>query len=47
MAAFFAETGVEGLSRMNKLTVEENRELFRSRDLVRVIELILEGLARG
>ncbi|HEY1120295.1 MAG TPA: hypothetical protein VGE67_01790, partial [Haloferula sp.] len=47
MTAFFAETGVEGLARMNKLSVEENRELFRSRDLVRVIELILEGLARG
>lgn len=43
---WFRDFGVESLSRLNHLTCEENRELFCSRDIMRVTELILAGLAR-
>lgn len=44
MSAFLAETGVAGLA--NGLTIEENRELFESRDTARIVELIIQGLCR-
>ena len=47
MAAFFCATvGVSGLSRVNRLSEEENRELFACRDVPRLIELLLIGLSR-
>ena len=46
MTEFFGITGVTGLAATNGLSVEENRELFWSRDLTRVIELLLIGLTR-
>lgn len=46
MAEVLADTGVAGLAANNRLGVEENRELFRCRDLRRIVELLLEGLAR-
>ena len=47
MAAFCATVGVSGLSRVNRLSEEENRELFYCRDVPRLIELLLIGLSRG
>jgi len=44
--AYFKKLGVSGLAEMNHLTPEENRELFACRDVTRMVELILEGLAR-
>jgi hypothetical protein len=46
MAKFFADLGVEGLASLNKLSVDENRELFRCRDVPRAIDLLLCGLTR-
>jgi hypothetical protein len=46
MTEFLRKTGVEGLARGNELTVAENRELFWTRDVHRLIELILQGLSR-
>jgi hypothetical protein len=46
MAAFCAQTGVAGLSKANGLSDAENRELFRSRDLPRIVTLLLSGLQR-
>ncbi|MBI3273107.1 MAG: TIR domain-containing protein [Planctomycetes bacterium] len=46
MTAFLRETGVEGLSRANGLSVAENLELFRTRDLDRIVELLLLGMSR-
>jgi hypothetical protein len=45
MTEFFRVTGVKGLSAMNHLSEEQNRELFRCRDAGRITELILEGLS--
>ena len=45
MAARFATTGVQGVADRNGLSVERNRELFECRDVVRIVELLLEGLA--
>jgi SLOG cluster2 len=42
----FAQLGYEGLSRNNGLTVEENRQLHRTRVLDQVIELMLVGMSR-
>ncbi len=44
MAAFFAQVGVEGLARINGLSVEENRELFVTPWASRVVELVLTGV---
>ena len=38
--------GVKGLSAANHLTEAENCELFRSRDVPRIVELLLTGLTR-
>src|SRR5262249_8173952 len=46
MANRFASTGVTGLAARNRLTAQENRELFSSRDVTRIVELLLEGLTR-
>ena len=43
---FFSDCGVEYLSQLNKLTAKENRELFKTRDIYRAIELILMSLQR-
>jgi hypothetical protein len=45
MTKLFKSLGVTELAARNCLTVEENRELFWTRDLVRVVELILKGLS--
>ena len=48
MADFFAAAvGVSGVSRVNRLSDEENRELFYCRDVSRLIELLLIGLGRA
>jgi hypothetical protein len=39
--------GVAGLSRGNHLNEDENRELFRTRDIPRLVELLLLGLTRA
>jgi SLOG cluster2/TIR domain len=46
MASAFAATGVAGLAKANHLSEQENRELFTSRDLPRLIELLVTGLTR-
>jgi hypothetical protein len=46
MADFCAGVGVGGLSQVNHLSEEENRELFCCRDVPRLIELLLIGLSR-
>ncbi|MCB1909748.1 MAG: TIR domain-containing protein [Rhodocyclaceae bacterium] len=46
MAEFFADSGVDGLAAGNRLSAAENRELFACRDLGRIVELLLTGLAR-
>ena len=47
LARTCADLGVGGLSNANRLTIEENRELFRTRDVPRIVELLLAGLTRG
>ena len=42
----FAQAGFQKLSTVNKLTLEENRELLHTQVLDRAIELVLTGLAR-
>jgi hypothetical protein len=44
LARLCADIGVDGLSRANHLSNDENRELFGCRDVPRVIELLLLGL---
>ena len=46
MTDWFREFGVDSLTKLNHLSVEENRELFASRDVMRIIELIIDGLTR-
>ena len=41
-----AELGVAGISETNRLTTEENKELFNSPALDRVIQLVLTGISR-
>ncbi len=43
MVTFFRTVGVDGLALQNGLSVDENRELFRSRDPNRIVELLLMG----
>jgi hypothetical protein len=44
MTEEFNTAGVEGISSKNRLTEEQNRELFTCRDLDRIVELLLQGL---
>jgi hypothetical protein len=44
MTEFFASVGVSGLSARNGLMEAENLELFQSRDVERIVELLLRGL---
>lgn len=46
LARICADIGVDGLSNVNHLSADENRELFSCRDVPRVIELLLLGLTR-
>lgn len=46
MNEFFGKTAVAGLSQTNKLDVDENRELFATRNVKRIVALILAGLSR-
>lgn len=45
MRESFASYGVAGLARDNGLTEAENRELFRTRNPLRIVQLLLSGLA--
>jgi hypothetical protein len=47
MAKAFATIGVAGLSELNHLSNDENREMFQCRDVPRLIELLLLGLTRA
>lgn len=47
MKSFVANIGVDGLSILNGLSAAENRELFACRDLPRLVELVLAGLANA
>jgi hypothetical protein len=42
----FASLGVPGLSAKNKLSVDENQQLFTTQSVDQAIELILTGLGR-
>jgi hypothetical protein len=44
MAKRFADIGVAGLAKNNHLDEAQNRELFTSRDVPRLVELLLTGL---
>lgn len=44
MAKYLSDLGVPGLARLNGLTEEQNRALFRSRDVSSIVEMLLEGL---
>jgi hypothetical protein len=46
MTSYFSDKGVEYLSQLNKLTIDENRELFTTREIPRALELILISLER-
>jgi len=46
MTAWFQDFGLEGIAKLNRLSEEENREMSGCRDVTRIVELILEGLAR-
>lgn len=46
MTAWFRNFGVSGLASLNRLSVEDNRELFRCCDVTGILELILSGMAR-
>ncbi len=46
MTNLFRAVGVAGLANQNGLTVEENQELFWTRNLARTVELLMEGLTR-
>lgn len=41
-----ANFGIDGLARNNGLTVAQNHELFRTRDVSRMVALIMEGLSK-
>jgi len=45
MTEWFREFGVNSLSKLNGLSREENREMFVSRDVTRIIEILLHGIA--
>jgi hypothetical protein len=40
-----ADFGVDGLARSNGLTAAQNRELFQTRDVSRMVALVMEGLS--
>jgi hypothetical protein len=42
----FAEVGIQGLAKLNRLTLEENKELLQTLVIDRVIELVLVSLSR-
>lgn len=44
MTSYLSEIGIVGLSRLNGLTVDQNCELFQTRDLPRLVELLLVGM---
>jgi hypothetical protein len=44
--ANFKEVGIAGLSEINRLSPEENRDLFYTPVIDRVVELVLTGLSR-
>jgi hypothetical protein len=44
MRELVAQTGAAGLARCNGLSTDENLELFRARDIDRIVELLLTGL---
>jgi hypothetical protein len=46
MATRFASAGTSGIAARNGLTADENRELFRCRDVARIVELLLRGLTK-
>ena len=46
MASLFKSRGVEESAAKNRLTTDENRELFECRDVLRIVELLLVGLTR-
>lgn len=46
LGKFFQTMGVDGLSALNRLTPDENRELFVTRDASRILELILLSVKR-
>lgn len=46
MTAWFKEFGVDGLAKLNRLSIEENRTLFGCRDVTEIVRLILEGVTR-
>lgn len=43
MQRLLARVGIAGLSRNNGLSVDENRELLGSRDVSRIVELVVKG----
>jgi hypothetical protein len=47
LAAAFKDIGISGLSQGNHLSEDENRELFRCRDIPGLVELLLTGLSRA
>lgn len=47
MAKYLSDMGVSGLSRLNGLTEEQNRALFRLRDVSALVELLLQGLGNA
>jgi hypothetical protein len=47
MTTFVGQIGVPGLSKLNGLSPDENRELFACRDLPRLVELVLIGLGNA
>ncbi|MFT5467870.1 MAG: hypothetical protein ACI8UO_002977 [Verrucomicrobiales bacterium] len=46
MTKEFREMGVTRVAMLNKLSLNQNRELFESRDLTRITELLIEGLTK-
>lgn len=46
IAKRFAAEGVAEIAARNRLTIEENRELFLSRDVERIVHLLLTGLTK-
>ncbi len=47
MTKYLSDMGVAGLSCLNGLTEEQNRALFRTRDVPSLVELLLEGLGNA
>jgi hypothetical protein len=47
MTKYLSDLGVSGLSRLNGLTEEQNRALFKSRDVSSIVGMLLEGLGNA